>query len=266
MHARGDVIRFSEDRGLDYDPVANAIFYNDYDHGRVAKLGDVGGNAWFEGRIGVGTTSPSAGLHVQNKDLLVASDRETGGSGVAQLSFSENSSGGVASVIGYDGDNENGPNNHVFIQNDGRKTAVFTHGGQVGIGTTSPSAGFHLQNRHLLISNDQETGGSGIAQLQFSEASNGEAGAASSIGYDGDNFNGPDNHLFVQNNGQKTAVFTHGGKVGIGTSSPSKKLTVKGHVLAREVIVKPDRGDGRDTVAEGRRTDPVRNRAEKAGR
>jgi outer membrane murein-binding lipoprotein Lpp len=29
--------------------------------------------------------------------------------------------------------------------------------------------------------------------------------------------------------------------VGIGTSSPSKKLTVKGNVLAREVIVKPDR-------------------------
>jgi hypothetical protein len=43
----GDIIQFGEARGFDYDQAANAIYYNDYNNGRVVKIGDIGGNAWF---------------------------------------------------------------------------------------------------------------------------------------------------------------------------------------------------------------------------
>jgi hypothetical protein len=79
LHARGDVLRFSEDRGLDYDPDANAIFYNDYDNGRVAMLGDIGGNAWFEGSVGIGgVKDPDEMLEVRGttrtKEVIVESE------------------------------------------------------------------------------------------------------------------------------------------------------------------------------------------------
>ncbi|MCR9154386.1 MAG: hypothetical protein NXI09_09770 [Bacteroidetes bacterium] len=48
-------IRFSEARGFDYDPNSDAVYYNDYNNGQVVKIGDVGGNGWFLGKVGIGT-------------------------------------------------------------------------------------------------------------------------------------------------------------------------------------------------------------------
>jgi hypothetical protein len=53
----GNQIRFSEDRGLDYTPAADALFYNGYDNGQVVKLGDQSGNGWFMGTLGIGIQS-----------------------------------------------------------------------------------------------------------------------------------------------------------------------------------------------------------------
>jgi hypothetical protein len=72
LRAAGNEIRFSENRGLDYDAATNAIYYHDA-NSRVAKLGDIGGNAWFQGSVGIGTETPGAKLDVNGDARLAGS-------------------------------------------------------------------------------------------------------------------------------------------------------------------------------------------------
>lgn len=58
LNVPSDQIRFSENRGFDYEPVEDAIYYNGFNNGRVVKLGDAIGNGWFLGKIGIGITDP----------------------------------------------------------------------------------------------------------------------------------------------------------------------------------------------------------------
>ena len=112
-------------------------------------------------------------------------------------------------------------------------------GGNVGIGTTQPNAGLHVQNKDLLISNDVATGGTGISKLVFSEGSDDSTPLGFSINYDGDNLSGGNNKLYFESPSEGE-VFTirNDGKVGIGTTSTgSHKLAVEGSIGAREIKV-----------------------------
>lgn len=53
----GNKIRFSESRGIDYEPTLDAIFFNGYNNGQVAMLSDRDGNSWYNGNVGIGTTT-----------------------------------------------------------------------------------------------------------------------------------------------------------------------------------------------------------------
>ncbi len=55
--AQGNKIRFSENRGFDYDPNTDSVYFNDYNNGRVITFG-------YGGNVGIGTTTPDAKLAV----------------------------------------------------------------------------------------------------------------------------------------------------------------------------------------------------------
>ncbi len=144
-------IRFSEARGFDYEPSSDAVFYNDYNNGRVVKLGDVGGNGWFLGKLGIGTSDPRERLDVHGAINIVRG------------------SGGRASFITLDHDPKiwssynststsypftnsdlghlvlqprtSSPRDILFVTGDGDDIRMVVKGnGNIGIGTTSPDA------------------------------------------------------------------------------------------------------------------------------
>ena len=98
--------------------------------------------------------------------------------------------------------------------------AYFHNDGNVGIGTTSPSRNLHLH------------ADSGNAYLQLTQAATGTTsndGFQISMGAAQVNFinreNG--NMVFETNNTEKMRI-TNTGNVGIGTTGPEAKLTIKG--------------------------------------
>lgn len=50
LHVKSDVLRFSEDRGFDYEPATDKLYYNGHDLGRVISLGS-DGNIKTIGRV-----------------------------------------------------------------------------------------------------------------------------------------------------------------------------------------------------------------------
>ncbi len=60
MWLYGNKLRFSEDRGLDYNESQDALYYNGYNNGQVVQLGDKNGNGWFLGSLGIGTSNPGS--------------------------------------------------------------------------------------------------------------------------------------------------------------------------------------------------------------
>ncbi|VXD14830.1 conserved exported hypothetical protein [Marinoscillum sp. 108] len=92
------------------------------------------------GDVGIGTIQPNAGLHVQNKDLLISNDVSTGGTGISKLIFSEGSddTAPLGFSINYNGDNFTGGDNKLYFESP-TAGEVFTirNDGKVGIGTAS---------------------------------------------------------------------------------------------------------------------------------
>ena len=150
------------------------------------------------GNVGVGTTSPSAKLHIQG---------EASSNGGIRL----HNSGGNPYSIWSD-------NNDLFIsKGDGTSTAISVkYGGNVGIGTTSPSA-------KLDIEGDFEAG----YALKFTNTK----GTGSVSGFRSHGVNGEVTSLYrnsteMQGWNENGTSYFNGGNVGIGTNSPGSKLEV----------------------------------------
>lgn len=116
-----------------------------------------------------------------------------------------------------------------------------TSGGNVGIGTASPSAKLDVQgsgNGHVMIG--EWTSNAAYAGLSLHGALSN--GAYTFLG------SPADNNLYVnrpgggeirigENNSQNQLVIKSGGNVGIGTTNPQYKLAVNGNIGAQDIIV-----------------------------
>lgn len=99
-----------------------------------------------DGNIGIGTTSPGTSLHVFTSDATIISARSGTGSGNFAGILLRNSGTNQWSI----GLRQNDANNlHLF--RDGASGDVIISSGNIGIGTTSPSAKLHVEDGSMLL-------------------------------------------------------------------------------------------------------------------
>jgi hypothetical protein len=173
----------------------------------------------FNSNVGIGTTSPTVALDVTGAGKF---------SGVATAkSFSVVATNGYSGQIIQQGDifgtsatnlliQSSTSNGIGFLTNGGTTFNMFINStGNVGIGTTSPSA-----------------------RLDVKQSSDNYAYGISLSNIAGNNWqwvHGGDNNLYIGYNTTTKFFVSNAGNVGIGTTSPSYKLSVVGPVLGNAI-------------------------------
>ncbi len=166
------------------------------------------------GNVGVGTTTPTAPLHVSSANSIAAIFDRTGGAGATIKLNNGASNYGLISYLFGANSLELGPYGQTSILH-------LDSNGNVGIGTTTPNAGLHIQNSggHLALFQTTQTG-AGIRDLGFA---NSAGSVRVGIGYD------PSlDALQIYDTAGINSTFKNG-NVGIGMI-PSDKLDVNGSV------------------------------------
>ncbi len=199
------------------------------------------------GKVGIGTISPEAMLHISSGNIGIKSQYAYGIFEAidAQLDITSSSDGTWGSTINFIEGNgasntdvwsisrqtTNGSGNSSLRINYGTanyhinpNVITFNANGNVGIGTTSPSAGFDV----FMSTNDYWT-----AKIKNDGGSS--KGLLLEVGYGGSSAS----TIMQLNdaNGNIRTVFKSNGNVGIGTTNPIYKLAVKGTIGCGEVIV-----------------------------
>ncbi len=169
------------------------------------------------GNVGIGTTTPDIRLTVKspgNSDVLkIISDADDD---LIRLRQTGNNSG---AIYLYDG----AVSNTVLLYGGGNS---FFNGGNVGIGTSSPNAPLHVEDR-IRVGEDpaystvygeliHEGGGTGF---RINAAAGGGGWA----------------DLLFQTNGTTKMFIESAGNVGIGTTTPASRLDVQGNVTIRDI-------------------------------
>ncbi len=136
--------------GLDIQKTGDRSLMRIYDSGDAWFRGglDVTGDTWFRSSVGIGTTAPSADLHVMGDGTLTAVRVSNGGGcSMTNTGLIVADICGSARAATFYGVTSN---TLVSIANDGAgKAAVFGGdvtfaGGEVGIGTSSPATKLHI--------------------------------------------------------------------------------------------------------------------------
>ncbi|MGW9686773.1 hypothetical protein [Flagellimonas sp. 2504JD1-5] len=188
------------------------------------------------GNVGIGAPSPQERLHIEGAGetkLRIHTESTTLNSGI---SFTGKRDSGINSnhYIGTSGTNNYNlsidVDEHLFFKTNG-STRMFVHGnGNVGIGTTSPYDKLEVRDGSIRVSE-------GTDRMYFKVE---ETNTRSLIAF-GDDSNDRLSFYYDHWNGTSSDVevmsIMASGKVGIGTTSPDSKLTVKGNIHAEEVKV-----------------------------
>ena len=183
-------------------------------------------NAYYTaGKVGIGTNSPKGALHVASGGVAVtgASSPYTGaGAGVFLESFG--ATGGV--LFGFD-----------YSANSPLNLLLNSPGGNVGIGTLSPSAKLTVHDS-VSVSHRIETGGDVNAwtRVEFANG-NGQWDVGTSRGYNGDQLyffreGAAANAFAVQPNGDGAFL----GSLAVGTGTPTANLDVRGSGLTESTV------------------------------
>jgi len=163
------------------------------------------------GNVGIGTPSPSYGLDILGTTAGAALLRVTY-SGYAQT-FLQAFNG-----IGYVGTLTN---DHFAISTNSTEKVRITSGGNVGIGTTSPTGTYGK----LSVAGGISILDDNSAKLEIGRYSSGAPNSYIKIGTNS-------NSLRITNAADSVdlVTFTNGGNVGIGTTSPTQTLTTNGNI------------------------------------
>jgi hypothetical protein len=203
------------------------------------------------GNVGIGTTSPVALLHLYNATNPYI--KVEGGGNYSYLHLTDGTSNGylIKNTSSSTDNNANAGALYTYTQTgydfqhivSGEPRFTIKSSGNVGIGTTSPNTLLHLYktiNPYITVEGggdysyvhltDGATNGYVIKNSSSSTANNATAGALytyTQLGYD---------FQHIENGAPRFTIKT-GGNVGIGTVSPSEKLSVNGNIRAKKVIV-----------------------------
>ena len=173
------------------------------------------------GEVGIGTTKPVSKLEV-NGDIALARSHK--------IKFLETVNGGDRAYIRSTNGEKGDYNSLIFAVGGGDELMKLHYTGRVGIGTTDPSAIFEVNKctNDYWTSRIRNCGGEGKGLLIQS----GYGGSTS-------NFSGIIMKLEDGSNNPRMTVYSNG-NIGIGTTKPSEKLTVKGTILASKVKIVND--------------------------
>ena len=182
------------------------------------------------GNVGIGTTNPSAHLTIAKTDPKITLYDTAGANSDpnGEITFNETATS-ENFAIKYNGANDRLEFNSPLDGNTG--LMVITRGGNVGIGTVSPSQSLSVDGGNTLL-----RGGSGTTPLQVIRDANygniieiGRNGISTgaAIGY------AADNQMSFSTNGEERIRVGSNGKVGIGTSTPASTLDVHGTVMVQ---------------------------------
>jgi hypothetical protein len=166
------------------------------------------------GNVGIGTSSPSANLHIANSGVPTIRLEDSGSSQYAQI-FTNNDD----LVIGSDEGNTGSLSSIAFRVDASEKMRIDTSG-NVGIGTSSPSSVLHVSDTTQPQITMQDSTNSSFGRITG-------GGTTGSLTLEADYTNTKAGTVMTFNvdNTERMRIDSSG-NVGIGTSSPAAKLDV----------------------------------------
>ena len=156
------------------------------------------------GSVGIGTAAPASKLHVYNGEAIIATSTDG-----LKLSYSVGNSSGIIDTAFSD--------NNLEFRTNGTAKMWIANGGNVGIGTTSPGYKLDVAGDFRSTGNIRSNNGTVDNILSWTSEPAGVVGTLS---------NHPE--AFWTNGSEKMRI-TASGKVGIGTTNPTQRLSVAGN-------------------------------------
>jgi hypothetical protein len=224
---------------------ANPNYWEIKNYGPSASLGITRGTSEFltidnTGNVGIGTTSPSAKLHIAgttDANIIRIENTSTAlsqGDTIGAIQFfnndtTDNSPNIAASIYATAGPSGGSGSLRFKTTEPGAEgdpatdTMIITNGGNVGIGTPSPSTTLQVYNSTEGQYMEIGAGDGGGRSLVFTSSNNnGSAGALHTI-----NAKSINGEIALATANSERMRINSSGNVGIGTTSPSKPLDVR---------------------------------------
>lgn len=195
-------------------------------------------NLTSAGNLGIGTTTPTTNLSVQGNQY-------TSGTALFGGAITATSTLGIAGAITSTATSANTfpyasttaltVSGNAYFPGSG----IWNSSGNVGIGTTSPSAALHVSGANATTLQLSGGSSSGYPNVYLEDTESGGTGFRLANGKEGDG------KFSIVDVGGDTSLMTitNGGLVGIGTTGPGRKLTVSGTTDGQIGIVNTSTGN-----------------------